>query len=49
MGGRFEQDYRLEGRVVEVFWILRSPLLITVDEPGFELAEVLEGLLTMLN
>jgi len=32
-----------------VFRILRGPLLVTFDEPGFELAEIIEGLLAVLN
>ena len=32
-----------------MFRVLRGPFLVTVDEPGFELAEVLEGFLTVLD
>jgi hypothetical protein len=32
-----------------VFRILRSPLLIAVDEPEFEVAEIVEGLLAVLD
>jgi len=43
------KDRRFERRVIDVFWVLGGPLLVTVDEPGFGLAEVLEGFLAMLN
>jgi hypothetical protein len=32
-----------------MFWILGGPLLVTLDEPGFELGKVINGLLTVLN
>ena len=32
-----------------MFWVLGSPLFVTVDEPGFKLAEVVDGLLAVLN
>lgn len=32
-----------------MIWVLGGPLLVTLDEPGFEFAEVIKGLLAMLN
>ena len=39
----------MERRVIDVFWVLCGPLLVTVDEPGFELAKILEGFLAVLS
>lgn len=48
-GDWFEKDDGLEGRIVNVLRILGGPLLVTIDKAGFKLAEVLEGLLAVLN
>ena len=39
----------MERRVIDEFWVLCDPLLVTVDEPGFELSEIVESFLAVLN
>ena len=48
-GGGFEKDGRYVGKVFDVVWVLGGPLVVTVDEPGLELGEVIKGLLTVLG
>lgn len=49
MSDRFEEDGGCEGGIVNVFRVFGGPILVTFDETGFKLAEVVEGLLTVLN
>lgn len=48
-GGRFKKDGRFERGITNVFRVLRDPLLVTLHEARFKLAEVVEGFLTVQN
>lgn len=47
--GGFEKDGRFERGIVNVFRVFRGPLVVTLHEARFKLAEVVEGFLTVLN